>query len=196
MSTWHTCREVRVSFIDTLLSAKLPLSGSSTYSIQSYLQSTFVQHSPVFLPIAWPAHSPFQRTCFPRCNLLLCATLCHPMGCSPPGASDHGISQARILEWAATSSSRGSSRPGDSICISRTGRRVPHHWATRGAQADPVRVLPVDFSAAVGKQAGSLPLAEAERCRAQKDSSWFLPAGEHNFHKQSRIKWIRASQWS
>ena len=31
-----------------------------------------------------------------------------PMGCSPPGSSVHGISQARILEWVAISSSRGS----------------------------------------------------------------------------------------
>ena len=30
-------------------------------------------------------------------------TLCDPMDCSPPGSSVHGISQARTLEWAATS---------------------------------------------------------------------------------------------
>ena len=35
-------------------------------------------------------------------------TLCNPIDCSPPGSSVHGISQARILEWAATSYSRGS----------------------------------------------------------------------------------------
>ena len=27
-----------------------------------------------------------------------CQTLCDPMGCSPPGSSVHGISQARVLE--------------------------------------------------------------------------------------------------
>ena len=32
------------------------------------------------------------------------------MDCSPPGYSDHGILQARILEWVAISFSRGSSR--------------------------------------------------------------------------------------
>ena len=37
----------------------------------------------------------------------LCPTLCNPMDCSPPGASVHGIFQARILEWVAISSSRG-----------------------------------------------------------------------------------------
>ena len=39
----------------------------------------------------------------------LCLTLCDPADCSPPGSSVHGILQARILEWAAISSSRGSS---------------------------------------------------------------------------------------
>ena len=34
-------------------------------------------------------------------------TLCHPVDCSPPGSSVHGILQARILEWVATSFSRG-----------------------------------------------------------------------------------------
>ena len=37
-----------------------------------------------------------------------CPALCNPIrGCSPPGSSAHGISQARIPEWAATSFSRG-----------------------------------------------------------------------------------------
>ena len=36
-------------------------------------------------------------------------TLCDPMSCGPPGSSIHGIFQARVLEWVAISSSRGSS---------------------------------------------------------------------------------------
>ena len=32
-----------------------------------------------------------------------------PMDCSPPGSSDHGILQARILEWVALPLSRRSS---------------------------------------------------------------------------------------
>ena len=35
-----------------------------------------------------------------------CLTLCDPMDCSPPGTSIHGISQAKILEWVAISSSK------------------------------------------------------------------------------------------
>ena len=34
------------------------------------------------------------------------------MDCNPPGSSVRGISRARVLEWAAISSSRGSSDPG------------------------------------------------------------------------------------
>ena len=40
-------------------------------------------------------------------------TLCDPMNHSPPGSTVHGISQARILEWVAMPSSRGSSQPRD-----------------------------------------------------------------------------------
>ena len=38
-------------------------------------------------------------------------TLCNPMDCKLSNSSFHGISQARILEWVAMPSSRGSSRP-------------------------------------------------------------------------------------
>ena len=38
--------------------------------------------------------------------------LCKPIDCSPPGSSVRGISQARILEWTAISSSRVPSHPG------------------------------------------------------------------------------------
>ena len=40
------------------------------------------------------------------------------MDCSPPGSSVHGILYARILEWVAMPSSRGSSTPRDRIHIS------------------------------------------------------------------------------
>ena len=37
-------------------------------------------------------------------------TLCDPVDCCPPGSPVYGILLARILEWAAMPSSRGSSR--------------------------------------------------------------------------------------
>ena len=48
-----------------------------------------------------------------------CPILCDLMDCCPPGSSVHGILQARILEWVAIPSSRGSSRP-------RIEPRSPH----------------------------------------------------------------------
>ena len=48
----------------------------------------------------------------------LCPTLCDPMDCSPPSSSAHGISQARILEWVAISSSKGSFWSRDRTCVS------------------------------------------------------------------------------
>ena len=47
-----------------------------------------------------------------------CPTLCYPLDCSSPVSSVHGILQARILEWVAIPSSRGSSGPRDWNCIS------------------------------------------------------------------------------
>ena len=43
----------------------------------------------------------------------LCLTLLDPMDCSPSGFSVHGALQARLLEWIAVPSSRGSSQPRD-----------------------------------------------------------------------------------
>ena len=37
-----------------------------------------------------------------------CLTVSDNIGCSLPGSSGHGILQARILEWVAMPSSRGS----------------------------------------------------------------------------------------
>ena len=36
-------------------------------------------------------------------SLQSCPTLCDPLDCSLPVSSVHGISQARILKWVATS---------------------------------------------------------------------------------------------
>ena len=57
-------------------------------------------------------------------------TLCNPMEPSPPGSSVHGILQARILEWVAISSPRGSCPPRDQTQVSYVsciGRRIHYH---------------------------------------------------------------------
>ena len=62
-----------------------------------------------------------------------CLTLCDTMDCSLPGSSAHGILQARILEWVAMSSSRGSSRPRDQTQVSHTAGILFTIWAIREA---------------------------------------------------------------
>ena len=66
----------------------------------------------------------------------LCLTLCDPMDCSPPVSSGHGIFQARILEWAAIASFRGSSWLRDwthVFCVSCTVGGFFTCWAIREA---------------------------------------------------------------
>ena len=51
-----------------------------------------------------------------------CLTLGGPMDCSPPGSSVRGISQARILEWAAIPFFMVYSQTRDRTCISYIGQ--------------------------------------------------------------------------
>ena len=60
-----------------------------------------------------------------------CPTLCDPMDGNLPGWAVHGIFQARILEWAAISFSRGSSQPRDRTRVSCIADRRFTVWATR-----------------------------------------------------------------
>ena len=83
-----------------------------------------------------------------RFSIVYGVTLCDLMDCSPPGSSVHGILQARILEWAAISFSRGSSRPRDRShvsnvsCIGRPVLYHQHHLGGRGcSQNPPVRAF-------------------------------------------------------
>ena len=60
----------------------------------------------------------------------LCLTLWDPMDCSLPGSCVREILQARILEWVAMPSSRGSSQPRDRAQVSHTaGRFFTINWA-------------------------------------------------------------------
>ena len=62
-----------------------------------------------------------------------CLTLCDPMNSNCQGPLSMGILQAKILEWVAVSSSRGSSQPRDQtsvFSVSCIGRRVLYTSAT------------------------------------------------------------------
>ena len=54
-----------------------------------------------------------------------CLTLCNPMDCSPQSR----ISQARIREWVAISSSRGSSQSTDWTWVFCISRQILYHCA-------------------------------------------------------------------
>ena len=82
--------------------------------------SIFIEHLPELL--MGPVHEKFRT--YGKINqwkvsvAQLCPTLYDPIDCSPPGSSVHGILQARILEWVASSFSRWSSQPKDQTWVS------------------------------------------------------------------------------
>ena len=121
---------------------------------------------------AWPWNEEDEQEVVCCLVAQLCLTLCNPMDCSLPGSSVHGISQARILEWVAISSSRGDSWLRDPTHISCIGRRILYHWATREAQV------------------GSLP--------KQLNSMWLISVAyirkhpkEQNQHCSKGINWLK-----
>ena len=90
------------------------------------------------------------------------------MDCSPSGSSVHEILQARILEWVAISSSRGSSWPRDPTWVSCISRWILYHWATWETNKwtldsqwlDNTKVIPCSyFAAQVGR--GSVLLSHS-----------------------------------
>ena len=84
--------------------------------------------------------------CWVWLKLPSCQTLCDPMDCSLSGSSIHGIFQARVLEWAAISFSRGSSRPRDWTWVSRiVGRRFTV-WATREVPSLLIREMQINIT--------------------------------------------------
>ena len=68
-------------------------------------------------------------------------TLCNPMDRSLPGSSVHWILQAKILEWVAAPSSKGSSQPRDQTQVSYvscTGRCVLYNWSYLGISKESI----------------------------------------------------------
>ena len=93
-------------------------SAAAAKSLQSCPTVRPPRRQPTRLPRPWD--SPGKNTGV-GCHFLLqcmkmksesevaqsCLTFCHPMDCSPPGSSVHGIFQARVLEWGAIAFSGG-----------------------------------------------------------------------------------------
>ena len=83
----------------------------------------FWYHNVLLLSCPWPSRN-LMHVCAESPRL-------SPTLCDPPGSTVHGIVQTRILQWVAILFSRGSSQPRDWTRISRIGRQILYHWATR-----------------------------------------------------------------
>ena len=70
------------------------------------------------IPFNWKSSKPYLQNSVCVCWSHSHVWLCDLINCSPPGSSEHGILQARILEGVAIFFSRGSSRPRDHIWVS------------------------------------------------------------------------------
>ena len=73
----------------------------------------------------------------------VCPTLCDPMGYSPPRSSVLGILQARTLQWAAISFSRGSSWPREQTRVSCTTGQLFTFWTTGNTRSRELSLIPL-----------------------------------------------------
>ena len=92
------------------------------------------------------------------------------MDCSLGGFSVHEISQTRILEWVAISSSRGSSQPRNWTCISCTTGRF---FSTAPPGKPPVAVVLMVFPVVMYRcQRWTIKMAENQRIDACELWGW------------------------
>ena len=106
---------------------------------------------------------------------------CNPVDCSPPGSFVLGIFQARILEWAAIASSRGSSCPRDRTVsyLSCIVRWVLYHQHHLGSQPDPNWPYPVS-----NKRVSFFPEISDQK---HKSGRWGMHRGDNiNLHSQNQ----------
>ena len=124
-----------------------------------------------------------------------CPTLWDPVDCNPPASSALGILQARILEWVAMLSSRGSSWPRDQTCISYVsciGRRlfttgatwICHSWE----EAEQNTLISDVYSVNSGYKAEWVPSLSSGSSHSQI-LSWCTSLDIH----QERIIWVIAN---
>ena len=94
----------------------------------------------------------------PRCacmhakSLQSCLTLCDPLDYSPPGSFVQGIFQAKILEWVAMLSPRGSSQPRDRTRVS-CGSCIADGFFTTEPPRKPLQVVGHQLKTMSGRQA-------------------------------------------
>ena len=104
---------------------------------------------PAFLSLTHPpafAFSPVVLCVMKVLVIQYCPTLYHPMDCSPPCSSVHGILQAKILEWVAIPDSPANLQPRAWTQVSCIAGRFFTIWATIFPLLNMVKII---FSEAV-----------------------------------------------
>ena len=101
------CGEVLFLFQSLMVKIK---PGTVIQQLESWGAMTFGPRTPLHLSLLV-----INRLCLVTQP---CLTLCNPLDYSPRSYPVHGLFQARILEWVAISSFRGSSWPRDQTHIS------------------------------------------------------------------------------
>ena len=135
-------------------------------------------HFDLQMAVSWVSLIKFQGN---KCSQL-CLTLCDPVDCSPPGSPVHRIFQARIPEWGAMPSSRGSSRCSDQTCVSYIAGRFFSTGASLVAQK--VKHLPAVQETRVWSLGWEDPL-EKERATRSSTFAWKIPWTEEPGRLQS-----------
>ena len=130
--------------------------------------------------------------------------------CILPGYSIHGIFQARILEWVALFSSRGSSPPRDQnhlSCVSCIAGGFLTHWAIREVPQKSVRktvtkrpinlssdnrililLMAIVYHSAYDQMLSPSPTLTFAQCSAHfKNFTWSLRTNFENMSKQLLI---------
>ena len=110
-SDWLVVRSLGVTILSLLVPAGLGSVAGGQHAVSfSWLGLQYLHSS------SWDVAQNITNSpcvCVSAKPLQSGLTLCDPVDCSPPGSSVHGILQERMLEWVASSCSRGSSRPRD-----------------------------------------------------------------------------------
>ena len=160
-SFWHLCQSVQHNCLIVHSSCILQLCSAGLYYELSYFGLCFNLES-------------ISRS--------VMSDSCGPMDCRPPGPSVHGILQARILEWVAMPSSRGSSWPRDQTLVCCIVGRRPAEQRERGISHIPplsssissVQSLPSQFS---GEGASTLGIVDRVLCHPDTSSGvkYFSP---------------------
>ena len=98
--------------------------------------------------------------------------LCYLMDCSPPGPTVHGIFPARILEWVAMPSSRGSFWPRDQTQVSCIAGR----FFTTEPPGNPHNMSSVQFSRSVMSDSPCPSPTPGVHSDSRPSSQWCHPA--------------------